>query len=94
MAEDPYQKPFSEYVAINVICSEKKLSFVCLKGKKQKDKIVLIRSNPDEYYLGYIFNKQKKEYTQIWLFPDNNNFKGYIFANNGPKILATLKRQS
>ena len=96
MAEDPYQKPFSEYVAINVICSEKKLSFVCLKGKgkRQKDKIVLTRSNPDEYYLGYIFNKKEKKHNPIRLLPENGNFEGYISIKKGEKILATLKRQS
>lgn len=94
MAENPHQKPFSEYVAGNVICSEKELSFVCLKGKRQKDKVVLTRNDQKENYMGYLFNKEKKEYTQIWLFPEKDYFKGYIFVHNGPKILATLKKQN
>ena len=94
MAENRQQKPYSEYVASDVTYSEKELSFVCFKGSKKEDKIVLTRNDQKENYMGYLFNKQKKEYTPIWLYPDNNNFKGYIFANNGPKILATLKRQN
>ena len=94
MTENNHQKPSSEYVANDVAYSEKELSFVCFKGSKKEDKIVLTRNNQDENYMGYLFNKEKKEYTRIWLYPDNNNYKGYIFAHNGPKILATLKRQN
>lgn len=94
MNENHHQKPSSEYVANDVKCSEKELSFVCFKGKRQKDKIVLTRNDQNENYMGYLFNKAKKKYTPIWLFPENDGFKGYIFANNGPKILATLKRQN
>lgn len=94
MGENPHQKPYSEYVASDVACSEKELSFVCFKGKKQEDKVVLTRNDQKENYMGYLFNKTKKEYTQIWLSPDNENFKGYIFANGGPKILTTLKKQN
>lgn len=94
MAENPRQKPSSEYVTSNVMCSEKELSFVCLKGKRQKDKVVLTRNDQKENYMGYLFNKEKKEYTQVWLFPEKDYFKGYIFAHNGLKILATLKKQN
>lgn len=95
MKENNKQKPFSEYIANDVKCSDKELSFVCYKGKKQedKDKIVLKRDNKEQAYVGYLFNKIKKEYTPIWLIPENGMFKGYIFANNGPKIIATLKKQ-
>lgn len=94
MGENPHQKPSSEYIANDVTYSEKELSFVCFKGSKKADKIVLTRNDQKENYMGYLFNKEKKEYAPIWLFPENGNFKGYIFANNGAKILATLKRQN
>ena len=92
MNENHQQKPYSEYIATDVTCSEKKLNFVCFKGKKQEDKIVLTRENKEQAYVGYLFNKIKKEYTPIWLTPEKDGFKGYIFANNGPKIIATLKK--
>lgn len=94
MGENPHQKPYSEYAASDVTYSEKELSFVCFKGSKKADRIVLTRNDQKEYYMGYLFNKEKKEYTRIWLYPENGKFKGYIFANNGAKILATLKRQN
>lgn len=95
MSENPHQKPHSGYVASDVTYSEKELSFVCFKGSsKREDKIVLTRNDQKENYMGYLFNKEKKEYTPIWLYPDNENFKGYIFAKGGPKILATLKKQN
>jgi len=94
MNENHQQKPFSEYVASNVTHSEKELSFVCFKGKRQEDKIVLTREDEKQAYVGYLFNKIKKEYTPIWLLPENDGYKGYIFANNGPKIIATLKKRN
>lgn len=94
MQENPHQKPSAEYAASNVAYSEKELSFVCFKGSKREDKIVLTRDSKEEKYMGYLFNKTKKEYTKIWLSPENDYFKGYIFANGGPKILATLKKQN
>lgn len=94
MGENPHQKPSAEYAASDVTYSEKELSFVCFKGSKKEDKIVLTRNDQKENYMGYLFNKEKKEYTRIWLYPENGNFKGYIFANGGPKILATLKKQN
>lgn len=94
MNENHQQKPSSEYAATDVTYSEKELSFVCFKGSKREDKIVLTRDNKEEKYMGYLFNKAKREYTKIWLSPENDYFKGYIFANGGPKILATLKKQN
>lgn len=92
MEENHQQKPYSEYVASDVAFSEEKLSFVCFKHTKREDKIVLTRESPEQAYVGYLFNKIKREYTPIWLLPENDGFKGYIFANNGPKIIATLKK--
>ena len=61
MNENSQQKPSSEHIASDVAYSEKELSFICFKGKKQEDKIVLTRSNHDEHYLGYVFNKKRKK---------------------------------
>lgn len=94
MNENPQQKPSSEYVASDVAYSEKELSFVCFKGSRREDKIVLTRSNSDEHYLGYVFNKKEEKYNPIRLLPENGNYKGYISIKKGEKILATLKKQS